>query len=324
MVYSHYEQDIAGKGTGITRSNVSITLHLFFLRIMKEHCIFLEAGFSAKDEFLAGQAREFQKGFESLLMQASQLCSNVVSKKALESQQFVTPYTVQAERLTSFFTGIPINSEITEREKAIVPWEGVPVPAKAYEAVLELNESARRLTKQLADFKKKILSDVKRCRISTANYLDELDHMVDEAEHYIKNLDRIERIENPIYHGNLAEELEFWNEIMADHNKAAAGRLDPAEKSLIEKSLAFAKEFEGLSDESKKLPDSKSQAKDKNLEAQKSLEAVKRLQVFQTESVKGLMDCSIHAILYPLRMDHHIRETAHFEFILEAIHKPHV
>ncbi|MEI6101163.1 MAG: DUF2935 domain-containing protein [Eubacteriales bacterium] len=313
MMYTQYEPDTT---TVLSWNNVYLTLHLFFLRIMKEHCIFLEAGFSRAAEGHIQQVRELHKGFESLLAQAVRLANGIVSKRTLESQQFITPYTVQAERLTSFFTGIPINSAITEREKAIVPLGVLVETAGADQAIGMLNDNARKLTKQLADFKKKTLTDVLHCRIFTALYPTELEHVYKEAEHYLKNLDELEKDKNPVHHGNLKEELEFWNEIMAEHNKAMAGRLDPTEEKLIEQSRMFAKEFDALSADTKK-PTASMQ-----VEREKSLDAVRKLQGFQIETTKGVMDCSIQSIVYPLRVDHHIRETAHFEFILEAGKRP--
>ncbi len=253
-----------------------------------------------------------QKGFGAFLDNAVSIANGVVGKKAFESQQFVTPYTVRAERLTSFFTGIPIDSSITEREKAIVPWGGAPVAAETNEKIRALNENVRTLTGQLADFIKQLLFDSEHCRIFTMNYTVELQHMYDETKHYIANMDRIEQIVNPIYHGRLAEELEFWNKIMASHNKTVAGRLDPTEEKLIGEAERFANEFNTLSADTAKSGENLLDLKSR------SREAVKKLQAFQTKNIEKLMNCGIRSVISPLQMDHHIRETAHFEFILEA------
>ncbi|CFX95255.1 Protein of unknown function DUF2935 [Syntrophomonas zehnderi OL-4] len=45
----------------------SLELNLFFLRIMKEHAIFLEAGFVGKDKAFIARADHFKNDFTALL-----------------------------------------------------------------------------------------------------------------------------------------------------------------------------------------------------------------------------------------------------------------
>ena len=40
---------------------LSLELHLFFARIMKEHALFLEAGFPGKDKSFIEEAEEYKK-----------------------------------------------------------------------------------------------------------------------------------------------------------------------------------------------------------------------------------------------------------------------
>lgn len=46
---------------------LSIETHLFFARIMKEHALFLEAGFPCKEEEWIKRADWFREQFENLL-----------------------------------------------------------------------------------------------------------------------------------------------------------------------------------------------------------------------------------------------------------------
>lgn len=316
-MYTQYEPKDYEEA-GISKNTVSITLNLFFLRIMKEHCIFLEAGFTPKDKNAADQAAAFKKEYDNLLMHAIRLSNGLVSARAIQSRQFVTPYTAQAERLTSYFTGIRIDPAITESEETMAPRNRFDTPASVDEGIRSLNENARKLTKELADFKKKILSDVLDCRMFTTNYPAELYHIYKEAVHYLKALDTIDKTKDFTRHGNLKEEVDFWNDIMAEHNKFAAGRLDPTEENAIEKSRLFAKEFDQLNTKTKMILEPL-----QNIALQ-SLNAVKKLQDFQIETVQGILDCNIQSIILPLLADHHIRETAHYMFMLEAGQKQQI
>ncbi len=300
--------------SGLPFNVLSINLNLFFLRIMKEHCIFLEANFMPKDENLADQAGNMKRDYENLLMQAIPMADGVVSPSALKAGQFFTPYTAQTERLTCHFTGIPINSNITVREKKISTGDSGPLPSNIDAKIKLLNDDSRRLTAKLRDFKKNLLSDVVNCRIFTANYPLELHHMAEEANHYLKLLDALDNSENIMQVKNLTDQVSFWDKNMAEHNLFAAGKLDPTEESAIEKSRKAAQEFDRLASKAKTIR--------KNPESvlgtiRESLNAARKLQEFQTGALKGIMDCKIQSIIIPLIADHHMRETAHFMWLLE-------
>ena len=101
--------------------NQSLELNLFFLRIMKEHSIFLEAAFAIKDRNLISQADTFKNEFTRLLSHAISLSEGVISPRVLDSNEIVTKYTMDAERATQFATGIFIDSCITSMEKSLAP-----------------------------------------------------------------------------------------------------------------------------------------------------------------------------------------------------------
>lgn len=65
--------------------STSIDLHLFFIRIMKEHAIFLEAGFQIKDEEFIKAADTYKVRFEELLEETVEIGQNWVSADVVES-----------------------------------------------------------------------------------------------------------------------------------------------------------------------------------------------------------------------------------------------
>ncbi len=94
----------------------SLELHLFFGRIMKEHSLFLRAGFTPANESFSKQAEVYKREFETLLCQAIALSDGVISQDVLCSGELVTEFTALAEQQTERFTGIAINRRITSRE----------------------------------------------------------------------------------------------------------------------------------------------------------------------------------------------------------------
>jgi Protein of unknown function (DUF2935). len=297
----------------------AITLNLFFLRIMKEHSIFLEAAFSHKDQNLIFQSDDFKKGFDSLLGQAISYGNGIVSKRSMDSGQFVTSYTEQSEKVSSMFTGITIDSNLTDRQKTMTPGKLPPsIPPDTESKIMALCREAKNLTRQLADFKKKALMDSVKCRIFTYNFPVELNHMYEEAEHYIKMLDALEKGDDIMEFMGLKDQLAFWNGKMAEHSEATAGKLDPTEKNAIEEFRMFGKEFDMLTSRSRVA---QFHLEPVNIVRDKSLSTTKELQDLQAASMKGALACTIQSIILPLRIDHYIRETAHFMYLMEMSKK---
>ena len=83
------------------------------MRIAKEHSIFLEAAFTARDTELAEEAEQFKKLFTRLLGKTIDMSDGLLSPEVVESGELVTDLTLEAEKETEFYTGIRINNKIT-------------------------------------------------------------------------------------------------------------------------------------------------------------------------------------------------------------------
>ena len=59
---------------------LSLETHLFFARIMKEHGLFLEAGFLCKDKEWIKKADWFRKNFEELLCDTVEVSNGRISR----------------------------------------------------------------------------------------------------------------------------------------------------------------------------------------------------------------------------------------------------
>ena len=78
----------------------SVELHLFFLRIMKEHAIFMEAAFQGKDGSFIRIADNFKSEFEKILLEVIKIGDRAVSQEVIASEENVTPYTLKSEEKT--------------------------------------------------------------------------------------------------------------------------------------------------------------------------------------------------------------------------------
>jgi len=294
----------------------SLTLHLFFLRIMKEHAFFLEIGFTPKDFNLINQADYFRKSFDALLKDTIALSNGVVSAKVLQSGEVMTPYTLKAEMVSSDYTGIRLATELTQSEAGL-GGDGMTGNPALEQQVTYLNSNAVSLTNSLIQFKTGILSGMLSCNLFTTNYPLLIEHITREAKLYVSMIQKLQSRVDMNVEKEAYEQEVFWNRIMAEHAKFIRGLLDPTEMDLIIKANNFANEFDQLEYQAK-------QAMDKTLPLKKvtndSIIATKQIRDFKTAGTQGILDCKIKSVIMPLLSDHVLREANHYLRLLNSVH----
>lgn len=293
---------------------MSLELNLFFLRIQKEHATFLEAGFTQKNLDRIEEADYFRRSFDQLLLETTLLSEGVIPSEVMLSGEFFTEFTLDAENATEFFTGIPIDTNLTRIQLGMIPGPEYEIPGILENRVSFLNKRAIYLTNQLIEFKRTLLEDVVNCRIFTFNYQLLIDHILREAELFVTLLTRLQN--NQILHlmDDIVEQEVFWDRIMAEHSLFIRGLLDPTEEALIAVSNNFANEFEKLLAEAQNAM----QACDtlSNL-TKETLTSTRNIRNFKRDATKGLLDCTIHGLILPLLGDHVLREANHFLRLLQ-------
>ncbi|MGN1478148.1 MAG: DUF2935 domain-containing protein [Acutalibacteraceae bacterium] len=283
----------------------SLELHLFFGRIMKEHALFLKAGFTPVNADYSNQAEMYKNEFQKLLCDAVTLSNGIVSPDVLNSGEIVTEFTSLAEKQTECLTGIEIDKMITAKELRL---QGntdrcIKICPEKVCAVKKLNERAISLLNGFIPFKESILMKVTGCQMFTANYPLLIEHIIREAKLYRKYLTMLER-NGELSCQSMKEIESFWNQIMMEHAMFIRGLLDPSETELINTADEFAKEFEELLSQCKC-------AQDKTL-TDESLEKTVKLRDFKAAGAKGIQECNIRSIILPLLTDHVLREANHY------------
>jgi hypothetical protein len=298
---------------------LSLELNLFFIRIAKEHSIFLESGFAGRDMRFAQEADSFKVQFEELLAETIALSNGVISPETAMSGELVTPLTLSAEQASSFLTGIRINSNLTQAEAGIAGNTGnygMLANPLLEQRVFNLNQRAIALTTALAQFKTAVLNNVITCKMFTTNYPLLIDHILREAKFYLRMLTKLQNRKEIFTKQDLLEQERFWNRIMAEHSKFIRGLLDPTEEELINTANNFGKEFDELTKEAVATID---QMIALSKITGDSLQATKKLRDFKATGTEGLLNCSIKAIAYPLLGDHVLREANHYMRILRQL-----
>lgn len=292
----------------------SLETHLFFGRIMKEHSFFLQTSFTPRDVKFSQHADELRIAFGDLLEDSTALANGVISREAIASGEIITQYTLEAEKLTEFYTGISLNTKITQAEKGIAA--GNNFNSLLERKVYELNKRALSLLDDIIRFKTTILDDVLCCKMFTLNYPLLIDHILREAKLYRCLIRRLQSREVINIQREAFEQEAFWNQIMAEHAKFIRGLLDPSEEELFNAADNFGHEFDQLTCESKEAME-RTMPADLSRITRDSLRATKDIRDFKAQGTEGLIECKVKSIIIPLLADHTLREANHFLKLLK-------
>lgn len=297
----------------------SLELHLFFARIMKEHSFFLEVGFTPKDSNYADEADAFRIEFDRLLADVISISDGVVSDDVLESGEVITPFTLDAEKSSAYYTGVKIATKITSEEIKLI---GDSLNRENKEIlerrVFVINNRAMELTRGLIRFKSKLLSDVLSCKVFTVNYPLLIDHIMREAKFYFTLVSRLQNHEDIDLEREAYVQELFWNRIMAEHSKFIRGLLDPTENELINTANNFGNQFDRLTIEAREAMNQSIPISEVTDDSYKATVAIRK---FKEQGTQGLVECKIKSIILPLLGDHTLREANHYLRLLKIFKK---
>ena len=289
---------------------LSLELHLFFGRIMKEHCIFLEAGFASKNCKFAKEASNFKNHLEKFLLEVLKLADGRISNSLIESGEFFTEYTETAEKKTEFYTGININSKITCMEENLGNISKI-IDSKTVKNVRQINEKAKKLLKELILFKEKVLSDVLACKMFTLTYPSFNEHLIHEAKLYLSYIEVLEKNSDINFDYNykkiMEKELLSDDLMMIDHASFIKGLLDPTESKLIDIADQFQEEYTDLVKQASNINEKITVG----FTDLRLMETIK-FRDFKIAGVEGILGCKIKSMILPLIADHILREANHY------------
>ena len=294
---------------------LSLETHLFFGRIMKEHSLFLLAGFPVKEKTFIQRADQFREEFEDGLRRTVKLADGIVSESVLNSGEIVTEFTQRAECRTEDLTGIPIDATITGAEERLRAGKCVMINREMVYHVKMLNRQMLRSLNGLIAFKEEVLREMTRCRLYTTNYPLLIEHILREAKMYRQILSELEgrgRISVP----DLRNQEIFWNQIMMEHAQFIRGLLDPTECELIETANEFAEDYCRLLEEAREQD-----RRAMNALTARTLQTTRQYQQFKSAGTEGITGGEIRSVILPLLADHVLREANHYLRILEHARK---
>lgn len=292
----------------------SLDLHIFFLRIMKEHSFFLEIAFFNKDAAFAQRADQFNRAFNQLLTEVVLLADGNLSEPAVRSGEFVTDKTLRAEVKTQELSGIAIDTSLTQEELLLLRSSG-SVNTGLANSVRLINERAIALTKELVEFKTLILDEMLKCQLFTFNFPLLIEHIRREALFFISQLERLQLRGFINFSQEIIDQKVFWDRIMAEHAQFIAHLLDPTEVALIGQADNLADLFFKLRQQAESLRNVGFSAVLPLV--REEIRATRDIRNFKSTAEELILTCSIKSIIIPLLADHVLREANHFLRILE-------
>lgn len=292
---------------------LSLETHLFFSRIMKEHSLFLQAGFPCKNHIWIQKADWFQKQFENLLLETLRISAGNISSCILNSNELVTEFTIPAEKRTQYLSGIPINHRISTMEKNLQAGCSLPENCTLDRTVFRINQRALHLLDGLISFKENILREVSCGGLFTTNYPLLIQHIIREARLYRNTIEKLQQNKCNSYE-SLYEMENFWNQIMMEHALFIRGLLDPSEVDLIDKADGFAADYKKLLEMAQQQD-----CRANSSLTEMSLAETLKYREFKTAGAEGILENKIVSIILPLLADHVLREANHYIRILECV-----
>ncbi len=289
----------------------SLETHLFFLRIMKEHIIFLQAGLPPVNAKLTKDCCILIEKFENYLKYVVQISKGYVKQEFLQSGQIVTPYTLDAEKITQSLSGIPIDLSITKSELEL---SAISVTNIRHESltrdVKQLNLKLLSEIKALIDFKTTYHHEQSKCKIFSWIYPSMVEHMIHEAQLYHSTLEQIES-KQPLDRSGVYTLEKHWNDFMKEHGEYTNGLLDPSEFDLKKAVKKFIEAYSAILEMQDTLNPT-----DLKFITEKSFDITKKYQSFNETSAKALICCEISSVIVPLLGDHLLRESSHYAYFL--------
>lgn len=284
----------------------SLQYNLFWLRIMKEHAIFIEATMPPPGKSLAQKADAYKQNYDQFLLTAITLSNGMLPLDVLQSGQFYTQFTEGAEQDAEKYTGISTRPDITLKEYDVAPIYGeLAITGNLEQDVNHLNQSVLTLTESFIQFQSDLLNDRASCRLFTMMYTGDILHVLMEAKRYQMILAAMQnRDENAI-----EDYKTFWTNNMADHVKVMRGQFDPTEAAYFNKANQLAEIFDTLSQE-----ETNTNTYPTN---QELLMSTNEVRDFKADTTDAIMRCKVQSIMLALYTDHLLREANHFIYLMK-------
>lgn len=295
----------------------SLEDNLFYLRTIGEFSTNIQSSFFGNNENYIKIAEDFSLKYEDLLRRTVKLADGKLPEEAINSQIFVTNYTLRSEELTKKLFNINIDTSITEQEYNLKP--GI-VTNPSNELITEIdtiNKLAYNLTENFIEFCIDILGKLHNQDLFSYSFPSLFEFMILEAQNYLKNLERLIN-RNRVDPTFVAGYQYMYNVSMRDIATFIRDLVDSKYTNVLNNAQKFIVLFNNLIHEYQITPLSPYNQK---VLADKSLEVVNSFRKFLEEIIRALLNKELYFIVEPIFLDNMYTEANYFKYILETEEK---
>ncbi len=145
----------------------SLISNLYYLRTLREFCARVQLSLPSNYKEYIDIAGKLAKQCEELGSKIMKYANRNIPSVALNSDIFVTPYTLRLEELTNKLFAYDINTDITKQELALEPEIPKPNP-ELIQALEEINQEALNIANEFITEAAEVWSENPRPSIDTA------------------------------------------------------------------------------------------------------------------------------------------------------------
>ena len=290
----------------------TLTSNLYFLRTLREFATNIQLSFLVDNVEYIETAKDFGLRSEELGRILMKYANENISQVAIDSQIFVTDYTMDAELLTEKLFNIDIDTTITENELKLTAGTPSNPSETMIRELTEVNNRALVLVTNFIDFCENIISRMNDNELFSYSYISLIEAMLVEMELYKSNLTRLIAREN-INPGFVVNYKYLFNNLLQQLSSFVRGLVDPKNGIVIIRASAFSNEFGILANEYKESiasPETQQDLQDR------TLDALDRFRDFISTTIEDVLSSSIYFIVEPIFLDNMLTTANYFKYNL--------
>lgn len=292
----------------------SLINNLFYLKTLHKFCLNIQLSFFQNNESYIEVAEGMAKRYEELREKLIPIANNRLPKEIIESDSFVTNYSLDCELLTEKLFGIDINTNLTTEEMNLEPGNDENISQELLDQIHQLNEDAIELTRNFIDFCKYLLDNMRQSNIFSYLYPLIYTYMIEEASLYANDLYRIQQRDSadPTFVVN----YEYWfSTSMKQACQFIIGLSDPEQTSIITNADNYRKIF---AEQMKRYKEGNITPEIQQLLNEESIEQLQSFISFLTKIIEGILDQTYYFIIAPIFFDNLLTEAYYFLYLLKG------
>ncbi len=292
----------------------SLINNLFYLKTLHKFCLNIQLSFFQNNQSYIEVAEGMAKRYEELREKLIPIANHRLPKEIIESDSFVTNYSLDCELLTEKLFGIDINTNLTTEEINLEPGNEETISQELLDQIHELNEDSLELTRNFIDFCKYLLDSMKENNIFSYLYPLIYTYMIEEASLYANDLYRIQQKDSadPTFVVN----YEYWfSTSMKQACQFIIGLSDPEQISIITNADNYRKIF---AEQMKRYKEGNITPEIQKLLNEESIEQLQSFIAFLIKIIEGILDQTYYFIIAPIFFDNLLTEAYYFLYLLKG------